>query len=70
MSSLSLSNNCRSVEVWKCGNVEICLHCLCLITLEAKTVLIKAGINLRRSDIQRSEKKEFAKYQLGPFNVG
>ena len=50
MSSLSLSNNSGSVEmwkyafivliylitleVWKRGNVEICLPCLCLITLE------------------------------------
>ena len=23
-----------TLEVWKCGNVEICLHCLWLITLE------------------------------------
>ena len=34
MSSLSLANNSGSVDVWKCGNVEICLHCLCLKTLE------------------------------------
>ena len=34
MYSLSLSNNSGSVEVWKCGNVEMCLPCLCLITLE------------------------------------
>ena len=31
MSSLSSS---RNLEVWKCENVEICLHCLCLITPE------------------------------------
>ena len=31
---LNLSNNSGSVEVWKCGNVEICLPCLCLITPE------------------------------------
>ena len=23
-----------TLEVWKCGNVEICLHCLYLITLQ------------------------------------
>ena len=23
-----------TLEVWKCGNVEICLHCLYLVTLE------------------------------------
>ena len=32
--SLNLSSNSGSVEVWKCGNVEICLHCLYLVTLE------------------------------------
>ena len=31
---MSPSNNSGSVEMWKCGNVEICLPCLCLITLE------------------------------------
>ena len=30
VSWLSLSSNSGSVEVWKCGNVEICLHCLIL----------------------------------------
>ena len=34
MSSLSLSNNSGSVEIWKSGNVEMCLGCLYVVTLE------------------------------------
>ena len=34
VSWLSLSRNSGSVEVWKCGNVEICLPCLHLVMLE------------------------------------
>ena len=34
MSSLSLSNNSGSVEIWKRGNVEMCLGCLYVVTLE------------------------------------
>ena len=34
VSWLSLSSNSGSVEMLKCGNVEICLRCLYLITLQ------------------------------------
>ena len=43
MSWLSLSSNSGSVEVWK---VEICLHCLYLITLEVcKSVNLEMSLS-------------------------